>query len=201
MNSVFNGKLVRSGLFERVFVPAAPGDQGAAIGAALSSFSHRQTRPPVASNRSARLGPEFSREAIIAALKDAALPFTEPADLVAEIAGLMATGQIGGLFEGRMEFGPRALGGRSIIADPRPRAMRDRINGVRAKIAAADPRLAYIGRQYGMFSMLPLSREQVHALRDNHGIYMADSGRFNVVGMSDEAVDRFTAAVVEALGN
>ena len=80
-------------------------------------------------------------------------------------------------------------------------AMRDRINGVRARIAAADPRLAYIGRQFGMFSMLPLSRDQVHALRDKHGIYMADSGRFNVVGMSDEAVDRFTAAVVEALGN
>ena len=79
-------------------------------------------------------------------------------------------------------------------------AMRDRINGVRAKIAAADPRLAFIGRQYGMFSMLPLSRDQVHRLREEHGIYMADSGRFNVVGMSDEAVDRFTAAVVEALG-
>jgi aspartate/tyrosine/aromatic aminotransferase len=80
-------------------------------------------------------------------------------------------------------------------------AMRDRINGVRAKIAAADPRLAYIGRQYGMFSMLPLSRDQVLELREKHGIYMADSGRFNVVGMSDLAVDRFTAAVVEALGS
>jgi len=79
-------------------------------------------------------------------------------------------------------------------------AMRNRINGVRARIAAADPRLAFIGRQYGMFSMLPLSREQVLQLREEHGIYMADSGRFNVVGMSDEAVDRFTAAVVEALG-
>jgi aromatic-amino-acid transaminase len=52
-----------------------------------------------------------------------------------------------------------------------------------------------------MFSMLPLSREQVHELRDRHGIYMADSGRFNVVGMSEVAVDRFIAAVVEALGN
>lgn len=128
MNSVFNGKLVRSRLFEEVFIPAAPGDQGAAIGAALSLFSHRQTSLHVASNRSARLGPAFSREVIIAALKDVDLPFTEPADLVAEIARLMANGQIGGLFEGRMEFGPRALGGRSIIADPRPRAMRDRIN-------------------------------------------------------------------------
>ena len=79
-------------------------------------------------------------------------------------------------------------------------AMRDRINGVRARIAGADPRLAYIGRQFGMFSMLPLSVEQVYRLRSEHGIYMADSGRFNVVGMSDAAIDRFTAAVVEALG-
>jgi len=78
-------------------------------------------------------------------------------------------------------------------------AMRDRINSVRARIAAADPRLAYIGQQYGMFSMLPLSPEQVLALRERHAIYMADSGRFNVVGMADEAIDRFTEAVVEAL--
>jgi aromatic-amino-acid transaminase len=78
-------------------------------------------------------------------------------------------------------------------------AMRERINSVRARIAAADPRLAFIAGQYGMFSMLPLSKEQVLALREKHGIYMADSGRFNVVGMSDEAVDRFTAAIVETL--
>lgn len=77
--------------------------------------------------------------------------------------------------------------------------MRDRINSVRRRIAAADPRLAFIGRQYGMFSMLPLSRDQVLKLREDRAIYMADSGRFNVVGMSDEQVDRFTAAVVEAL--
>lgn len=79
-------------------------------------------------------------------------------------------------------------------------AIRDRINSVRATIAAADPRLAFIGRQYGMFSMLPLSVEQVQALRRDHAIYMADSGRFNVVGMSDEALPRFIAAVVEAIG-
>ena len=78
-------------------------------------------------------------------------------------------------------------------------AMRDRINSVRQRIASADPRLAYIGDQFGMFSMLPLSRDQVLALRERHGIYMADSGRFNVVGLSDAQVDRFTAAVVEAL--
>ena len=96
---------------------------------------------------------------------------------------------------------------RIILEDPELRArwlvelagMRDRINAVRQRIAAADPRLAFIGRQFGMFSMLPLSREQVHKLRADHAIYMADSGRFNVVGMSDGDIDRFTAAVVEAL--
>ena len=61
-------------------------------------------------------------------------------------------------------------------------AMRDRINAVRQRIAAADPRLAFIGRQFGMFSMLPLSKEQVLKLREDEAIYMADSGRFNVVG-------------------
>jgi len=78
-------------------------------------------------------------------------------------------------------------------------AMRDRINSVRQRIAAADPRLAFIGRQFGMFSMLPLSPEQVLKLRVENAIYMADSGRFNVVGLSDDQIDRFTAAVVGAL--
>jgi aspartate/tyrosine/aromatic aminotransferase len=80
-------------------------------------------------------------------------------------------------------------------------AMRDRINSVRQRIAAADPRIDYIGRQFGMFSMLPLSKEQVLKLRADDAIYMADSGRFNVVGMGDAQIDRFIAAVVGALGN
>ncbi len=93
-----------------------------------------------------------------------------------------------------------------ILDDPQLRAdwlvelngMRDRINSVRRRIAAGDPRLAYIGNQLGMFSMLPLSKEQVVALREDHAIYMADSGRFNVVGMADHSIDRFVAAVVES---
>jgi aromatic-amino-acid transaminase len=94
-----------------------------------------------------------------------------------------------------------------VLEDPQLRAdwlveladMRDRINSVRQRIAAADRRLAFIGGQYGMFSMLPLSKEQVLKLRADHSIYMADSGRFNVVGMGDHQIDRFIAAVVEAL--
>ena len=78
-------------------------------------------------------------------------------------------------------------------------AMRDRINSVRQRVAAADPRLSFIGRQYGMFSMLPLSKEQVLKLRTDEAIYMADSGRFNVVGMGDDQIDRFTAAVIGAM--
>ena len=78
-------------------------------------------------------------------------------------------------------------------------AMRNRINSVRQRIAGADPRLAFIGEQFGMFSMLPLGKEQVVGLRERHAIYMADSGRFNVVGMADHSIDRFVAAVVEAL--
>ncbi|RST31878.1 aspartate/tyrosine/aromatic aminotransferase [Sphingomonas ginkgonis] len=77
--------------------------------------------------------------------------------------------------------------------------MRDRINSLRARFAAADPRLAFIADQYGMFSMLPLSKDQVLELREKHAIYMADSGRFNVVGMSDAAVDRFVSAVSTVL--
>ena len=77
--------------------------------------------------------------------------------------------------------------------------MRDRINRIRSAIAEADSRLAYIGGQFGMFSMLPLTVEQVRKLREDHAIYMADSGRFNVIGMADDAVDRFIGAIVETM--
>jgi aromatic-amino-acid transaminase len=77
--------------------------------------------------------------------------------------------------------------------------MRDRINAVRQRIAAADPRLGFIGAQFGMFSMLPLSLDQVLKLREDHAIYMADSGRFNVVGLGDDQIERFTAAVIGAM--
>ena len=77
--------------------------------------------------------------------------------------------------------------------------MRDRIARVRKQIAAADPRLAYIGEQYGMFSMLPLEIDQVRKLRTDHAIYMADSGRFNILGMADHALDRFIAAVIGSI--
>jgi aspartate/tyrosine/aromatic aminotransferase len=78
--------------------------------------------------------------------------------------------------------------------------MRARIARVRSAIAAAHPDLAYIAAQKGMFSMLPVTREEVRRLRDTHAIYMADSGRFNVLGMADSALDRFIAAIVDVIG-
>jgi len=74
-----------------------------------------------------------------------------------------------------------------------------RIRSLRARLAAYDERLAYIDGQNGMFSILPLTPEQVLELREEKGIYLAGSGRFNVVGLSDDNVDRFAAAVVEKL--
>lgn len=77
--------------------------------------------------------------------------------------------------------------------------MRERIVSLRKRLAAADPALAYIATQNGMFSMLPLTSEQVLQLRKSHAIYMADSGRFNICGMRDDDVDCFASAVLEVM--
>lgn len=78
-------------------------------------------------------------------------------------------------------------------------AMRTRIARLRAALAGADPRLAPLGRQNGMFAMLPLSREAVLSLRGSHGIYMADSGRINIAGLRAETVELFVAAIAPHL--
>jgi aromatic-amino-acid transaminase len=78
--------------------------------------------------------------------------------------------------------------------------MRERIATLRQRLAAANSLFDYVGGQKGMFSMLPVSPEQVLELRTDHAIYMADSGRFNICGLSDEQVDRFAAAVLEVIG-
>ena len=96
---------------------------------------------------------------------------------------------------------------RIVLDDPDLRAdwhaelkeMCARIRSLRARLAAYDPRLAYVDEQNGMFSMLPLTEEAVLELREERGIYMANSGRFNVVGLSDENLDRFARAVVEKM--
>ncbi|HEU4810175.1 MAG TPA: amino acid aminotransferase [Sphingomicrobium sp.] len=78
--------------------------------------------------------------------------------------------------------------------------MRGRIRSLRERLSAANPLFEFIAGQKGMFSMLPVTPEQVLDLRERHAIYMADSGRFNICGLSDEQVDRFASAVLEVIG-
>ena len=78
--------------------------------------------------------------------------------------------------------------------------MRLRIASLRQRLSESNPLFDYIGRQKGMFSMLPVNPEQVLKLRDDHAIYMADSGRINICGLSDEQVGRFASAVLEVIG-
>jgi decarbamoylnovobiocin carbamoyltransferase/7-O-carbamoyltransferase len=134
-NSSLNGVLLRSGLFEEVFVHPASHDAGAAEGAAIETAMLLGERPrPTGRMRSASLGPALSRsprdiERTLTAWGDL-IEFERPADVVTAAAELMAGGEVLGWAQGRSEFGPRALGNRSIIADARPAENRTRINAM-----------------------------------------------------------------------
>ncbi|QRK11342.1 nodulation protein [Archangium violaceum] len=130
LNSTANGKLARSGLFEGLFIQPAANDAGTPLGAALFE-AHRHSGRRKGSF-SAYLGPAFPESRIDAACerRKAELVVTRPEDLLSETVRRLARGQILGWYQGRMEFGPRALGNRSILADPRKAGMKDRINHV-----------------------------------------------------------------------
>lgn len=134
LNCTANGLIHRSRLFKRVFVQPAAGDDGSALGAAL--YVQRLNSPAFKPRRmTAPLwGPEYSREEIRDALSKRDDCVVQPAGTYAsmcqEVAQRLAQGQIVGWFQGPMEYGPRALGNRSILADPRDPAMRDRINSL-----------------------------------------------------------------------
>ncbi len=127
LNSVANGRLVRSGLFDGVWIQPAAGDAGAALGAALVGYHlhHQQSRQPVVAGRDAMrgtyLGPAFSNDNIQAVLDDAGVAYQLLTDdeLIVAAAQALVDEKVIGWFQGRMEFGPRALGNRSILGDPR----------------------------------------------------------------------------------
>jgi carbamoyltransferase len=135
LNCVATAKLRESALFDDIFVPPAAGDAGGAIGAAAQISFDLGSPPPVARMQHVYLGPEYrTGRDVIPVLDSARVPFTDyrdrPADLLAETVRRLSAGQIIGWFQGRMEFGPRALGARSILADARIPDMRDRINAL-----------------------------------------------------------------------
>jgi len=151
LNCSANGVIRRSGLFERVFVQPAAGDDGSALGAALYAYrSHApdfRPRPMTVP----LWGPEFSDDEIgrtLTGRDDCALVEMDSLEaLCREVARRLDQGQIVGWFQGRMEFGPRALGSRSILADPRDPAMRDRINALVKKREAFRPFAPVVTRE------------------------------------------------------
>ena len=136
LNCVANGKVLRDGRFDDIWVQPAAGDAGGALGAALLASHRRLGAPrPSAGNgvdamQGALLGPAFDEAAVRAELEAAGARFEPLTDdeLIATVAAALDEGQTVGWFQGRMEFGPRALGNRSILADPRSPKMQRTLN-------------------------------------------------------------------------
>jgi carbamoyltransferase len=128
LNSKANGKILVSGLVDKLFIQPAAGDDGVCLGAALAPYLDAGGKLPLHRMRHAYLGPEIPEAEIEKALETYKIPNTRMSDPAATAAELLAAGKIVGWVQGRMEFGPRALGSRSILADPRDPEMNSRVN-------------------------------------------------------------------------
>jgi carbamoyltransferase len=136
LNCVANGRLLREGPFEEIWVQPAAGDAGSALGAALWAWHEVEQEPrPDPSGRDAMsgalLGPLPTTSPVAESLTEQGRPhevFSDPQELADRVARLLADGAAIGVCRGRMEFGPRALGNRSILADPRSDSMQKRLN-------------------------------------------------------------------------
>ena len=135
LNCVANGRLLREGPFENIWIQPAAGDAGGALGVAQLIWHRHCHKPRHVSNgkdsmEGAYLGPRFSPEEIEAFLesKGAVYERLERGELLKKVANLIASEKVVGWFNGRMEFGPRALGSRSILGDPRSPKMQAQMN-------------------------------------------------------------------------
>ncbi|MDA9855059.1 carbamoyltransferase [Paracoccaceae bacterium] len=135
LNCVANGILLREKIFDNIWIQPASGDAGGALGAALSTWylHHRKERVTATERdamKGAYLGPEFTDNEIENELTDCGANFKKlsEAEMIEEVASALADEKAVGWMQGRMEFGPRALGGRSIIADPRSSVMQKQLN-------------------------------------------------------------------------
>lgn len=128
LNCVTNELVRQSGDFADVFIPSAPHDAGTAVGAAFVVHCAKQKSHPERGNSTPFLGPAFNRREILAAVKSAGLTPRRSKAPARDAADMIADGKIVAWFQGRMEFGPRALGNRSLLADPRRPDMRNILN-------------------------------------------------------------------------
>ena len=130
LNCVANGRVIRETPIKELFVQPAAGDAGGAVGVAHYLYNTLEKEPRGKPWAHAYLGPEYRDEEIAQYLEAHGIPHRRlpRAELLSATARLIADGNVIGWFQGRMEFGPRALGGRSILADPRDPKMRDTLN-------------------------------------------------------------------------
>lgn len=128
LNCKANGELARSGLVDDIYVQPAAGDDGVAIGAAFGAYYEMGHPIPRNAIGHSYLGTEYSNDQIESVLRVYKLPFRRLDNAPQATARLLADNKLVGWFQGRMEFGPRALGARSILADPRHVENRDRVN-------------------------------------------------------------------------
>ncbi|HKV18037.1 MAG TPA: carbamoyltransferase C-terminal domain-containing protein [Mycobacterium sp.] len=131
LNCVANSKIYAKGGFTDVWVQPAAGDSGTALGAALAVAG--EVGEPIAPMPSAALGRGWSDDEIAAALTEAAVPHERPEDLATTVGKALAENQLIGWFQGRSEYGPRALGYRSLLADPRHAENLERLNNVKGR--------------------------------------------------------------------
>ena len=131
LNCVANSRLWREGPFDRIWVQPAAGDSGTAYGAAL--YVAHALGDSVAPMPTAALGRGWDDEALQARLRTAAVPFERPADVADAVAEALARNEIVAWFQGRSEYGPRALGHRSLLADPRDPLNTERLNEVKGR--------------------------------------------------------------------
>ncbi len=129
-NSVMNGRIIREGPFGQVFIQPVAGDAGCSLGAAFLTHHGLSKRPRSYRMEHPYFGPSFNSQQCAAALEAAGLRFETLPDekLLPRVASIIAEGGIVGWFQGRAEFGPRALGNRSFLADPRRPDMRELLN-------------------------------------------------------------------------
>src|SRR5574341_182531 len=135
LNCVGNGRILREGPFKGLWIQPAAGDAGGALGAALSAWYQYENKPRTADNlkdkmKGSYLGPAFTNEEIEARLKTLGASYRrlEEKDLFDRLAEELASGKVVGWLQGRMEFGPRSLGGRSILGDARNTKMQSVMN-------------------------------------------------------------------------
>src|SRR5262249_37204367 len=119
LNCATNAAIRQATAFKDIYIPSAPHDAGTAIGAALASHHAQPGAPAVKNAATPYLGPGFGERELTAAIKAAGLTARKSKDIGRDAADMIADGNIVGWFQGRMEFGPRALGNRSLLADPR----------------------------------------------------------------------------------